>query len=137
LSERVADVLQDMILRGEAKPGDRLPSERELAELFGVSRTVIREAVRRLAGRGLVEAQSGSGIVVTEVHSGVVKDSMNRFLRARAFLHPDRFSDALEMIHEVRTTLETRIAYLAADARTNKDIERLEEAHSLLTKAET
>ncbi len=137
LSERVSDRLQDMILDGHLAPGERLPSERDLAERFGVSRTVIREAVRGLAGRGLVDPQSGPGVIVSEVHSGVVRDSMNRFLRASAFLHPDQFDKALAMIHEVRTTLETRIARLAADTCTREDLTALKATHEVLVTAST
>ncbi len=122
LSERVADQLQELILGGHVAPGERLPSERELAERFGVSRTVIREAVRRLTGTGLVDGRSGSGAVVRAVASSAVRDSMNRFLRSRAFLHPDGLGEALAMLHEVRTMLEVQVAGVAARARTDDDV---------------
>jgi GntR family transcriptional repressor for pyruvate dehydrogenase complex len=125
LSERVADQLQELVLSGSVEPGERLPSERELADRFGVSRTVVREAVRRLTGTGLVEGRAGSGVVVRAVGSGAVRDSMNRFLRSRAFLHPDTLGEALAMIHEVRTMLEVQIAGVAAVARTEEDLTRI------------
>jgi GntR family transcriptional repressor for pyruvate dehydrogenase complex len=127
LSERVADQLQELILSGHIAPGERLPSERELAERFGVSRTVIREAVRRLTGTGLVAGRAGSGVVVREVASNVVRDSMNRFLRSRAFLNPDGLAEALAMLHEVRTMLEVQVAGVAARARSAEDVVRMRE----------
>jgi GntR family transcriptional repressor for pyruvate dehydrogenase complex len=53
--------LRELIVRGEYRPGDRLPPERELAERLGVQRSVVREAIRRLADRGALVAQQGSG----------------------------------------------------------------------------
>jgi GntR family transcriptional repressor for pyruvate dehydrogenase complex len=126
LSETVADRLQEVVLSGHIAPGERLPTERELAERFGVSRTVIREALRRLAGKGLVEARSGAGVTVTQVGASAIQDSMNHFLRSSAFLHPDRFQEALGMIHEVRTMLEVQIAGVAARERRESDLARLE-----------
>jgi len=135
LSERVADQLQALILDGHVAPGERLPSERELAERFGVSRTVIREAVRRLTGTGLVDGRAGSGVVVREVASNVMRDSMNRFLRSRAFLHPDSLGQALAMLHEVRTMLEVQVARVAAGNRTDLDIDRMRTAADAMAAA--
>lgn len=135
LSERVADQLQELILGGHVAPGQRLPSERELADRFGVSRTVIREAVRRLTGTGLVDGRAGSGVVVREVGSTVVRDSMNRFLRSRAFLQPDGLGEALAMLHEVRTMLEVQIAGVAARERRPEDLEVLRAAATAVASA--
>ena len=66
LYEEVADRLQQWIL-DEMKPGDKLPPERQLAEMFGVGRSSIRDAVRRLQAMGLVEPRQGHGTVVCEV----------------------------------------------------------------------
>ncbi len=134
LSESVADRLQDLILSGAVGPGERLPPERELAQRFGVSRTVIREALRRLAGTGLVGGRSGGRIEVREVGSSGVRDSMNRFLRSTAFLDPAGLQDALTKLHEVRTMLELQVAAVAARARTDEDLESMHRsADSLAT----
>jgi len=61
LSSQVAEQIQQLILSRDLKPGDRLPTERELGETFKVSRTVIREAIRTLEARGLAVSQTGSG----------------------------------------------------------------------------
>ena len=66
LAEQVADTIKESILNGDFAPGEALPTEPDLAEAFGVSRAVIRDATRMLAARGLVEAQHGRGVFVTE-----------------------------------------------------------------------
>ena len=63
LSDKVAEMMLDTILSNRLNVGDRLPSERELGEQFGVSRTVVREAVRALVAKGVIEVRSGSGLV--------------------------------------------------------------------------
>ncbi len=66
LAEQVAESLKESILNGDFVPGEALPTEPELAEAFGVSRAVIRDATRMLAARGLVQAEHGRGVFVTE-----------------------------------------------------------------------
>ncbi len=66
LYQQVASALEEAIVGGRYKPGDRLPAERELAEEFGVSRPTVREAMLALEIRGFVEARHGSGIYVRE-----------------------------------------------------------------------
>jgi len=137
LSIRVADRLQDLILDGHVLPGERLPSERELANRFGVSRTVVREAVRRLAGKGLLEPLTGSGILVTEIQTSTIRESMDIYLRSRAFLQPHRLKEALAQVHEVRTMLEIQISGSAAAARLDSDMEYLAAEEALMMSAAT
>ena len=66
LSERVADQLREGIQKGDFAPGAQLPTENALVELFGVSRTVIREAISTLRVDGLVKAHQGRGVFVCE-----------------------------------------------------------------------
>jgi len=61
LYEQIVEQIEDSILKGALKPGDQLPAERELAVRFGVSRTAVREAIKALHEKGLVEAYSGGG----------------------------------------------------------------------------
>src|SRR5580692_74786 len=65
LYEQIVQQIEESILKGALKPGDQLPAERELAQRFGVSRTAVREAVKALREKGLVEAYSGRGTFVT------------------------------------------------------------------------
>src|SRR5215469_14312955 len=59
LYEQIVQQIEESIVKGDLKPGDQLPAERELAQRFGVSRTAVREAVKALREKGLVEAYSG------------------------------------------------------------------------------
>ena len=76
LPDRVARLMLGAISRGELRPGDRLPTERELGDQFGVSRTVIREAVRSLVAKGVLEVRSRSGLSVAAVDSDHVREIM-------------------------------------------------------------
>ena len=119
LSDKVAEMLLSTITTRGLRPGERLPSERELGEQFGVSRTVIREAVRALAAKGVIEARTGSGLRVAAVNAAAVSESMGLFLRG-ALLDYSK-------IHEVRSTLEVDVAGLAAERANDEDIAGLEE----------
>lgn len=121
LSDKVADTMLETILSQELQVGDRLPSERELGEQFGVSRTVVREAVRSLVAKGVIEVRSGSGLRVAAVDAAAVTESMSLFLRGGSF--------DFEKVHEVRALLEVHIAGLAAERATDKDLVRLREVH--------
>lgn len=69
VSERIAQRILGLIANQELRPGDRLPSERELAELLGVSRPSLREAIKSLQAHGRVQVRHGAGVFVTEPHS--------------------------------------------------------------------
>jgi DNA-binding transcriptional regulator YhcF (GntR family) len=84
LSDLVVDQLIQLIQKGKLKLGDRLPPERELAENFGVSRTVIRESIRSLVAKGLLDVRPGSGAVVSIPDSSLVAESMSMIMRLRA-----------------------------------------------------
>jgi len=121
LSDRVAKQLEELILRGLLKTGLKLPSERELADLFGVSRTVIREAVHNLSARGLLEARAGGGgTFVRAPSTDSVTDSLSLLLRSRS---EDYY---IEHLHEVRRVLEVEIAGLAAERASEQDLKKLE-----------
>jgi GntR family transcriptional repressor for pyruvate dehydrogenase complex len=117
LSDQVAEQIQHVIVNGGLRPGDKLPSERELGEQLGVSRTVVREATKALQERGLVKILTGSGTYVSEVESDVVTQSIELYVRGRKHKYRD--------LLEIRKTLEVEIAGLAAERATEEDIERL------------
>ncbi len=81
LAEQVAGSIKEAILAGQWAPGDALPTEPELAEAFGVSRAVVRDATRMLAAQGLVEAQHGRGVFVTESQVEAFGDALLLALR--------------------------------------------------------
>src|SRR5215212_6400669 len=75
LYERVVEKVLELISSGAWKPGFRLPPERELSEAFGVSRTVVREAVKALEARGVLESATGSGVSVRRADFNMVSRS--------------------------------------------------------------
>src|SRR6266550_7559142 len=121
LSDKVADLMLETILSRKLMAGDRLPSERELGEQFGVSRTVVREAVRALVAKGVIEVRSGSGLRVAAVDAAAVSESMSLFMHGGGI--------EFEKVHEVRTVLEVHIAGLAAERASDDDVARLREVH--------
>lgn len=120
LASRVTNQLENLILGNRLQPGNRLPSERELAQQFGVSRTVIREAVSALVAKGLLEVQSGSGTTVRSPTTQAISQSITILLRL------GQSSLEYEKVHEVRRLLEIEIAGLAAERRTDEDLARIE-----------
>ena len=74
LYERIADTIRGQIVAGELREGDRLPNERGIAERFGVSRPVVREAIRALTNDGLVQVRQGSGTYVAGYRRRMVAD---------------------------------------------------------------
>lgn len=120
LSEKVVASITRAIVDGSLVPGQRLLSERELGEQFGVSRTVIREAVRSLVASGLVEARSGRGLQVAEAGPEAVSRAMSMFLQRSAVIDYPR-------VNEVRSALEIDMAGYAAERATPEDVARLRE----------
>ncbi len=117
LADRVVAEIEQRILNGHLAPGARLPPERELAEAMGVSRTILREAVRILVARGLVETQHGVGTTVRALTSQQVVEPLGLYLRAQG-AGIISFHD----LHQVRSLLEVEIAALAASQATDEEI---------------
>lgn len=105
LSERVIATVRAQILSGDFLPGQRLPTEGRLTETFGVSRTVVREAIATLAADGLVETRQGAGVFVRE-RPAMAFSSIGQEIG-------NKISHALNVI-EVRMGLEIESAGLAA-----------------------
>jgi GntR family transcriptional repressor for pyruvate dehydrogenase complex len=119
LSDKVVERLTEAIVSRRLPPGERLPSERDLGNQFKVSRTVVREAIRSLAARGLVRVTSGRRVEVNQLGSEHVADSMRLVVRGREGLDYGK-------VNEVRTALELQTAGLAAQRAKPEDVERLE-----------
>ncbi|MHB1133186.1 MAG: FadR/GntR family transcriptional regulator [Chloroflexota bacterium] len=116
LANRVSAEIEAMIVQRHFQSGDRLPSERELSEQFGVSRTVVREAVRALVAKNLLEVRPGSGTVICTPTSENFADAMSLMIQTGL---PDL---SIEKVIEVRRLLEVTIAGLAAARRTEADL---------------
>jgi GntR family transcriptional regulator, transcriptional repressor for pyruvate dehydrogenase complex len=121
--EQVADQLLHMINSGELKPGDRLPSEAELAADFGVSRTTVREALRILATRNLIQTRKGmaGGHFIVEPTVG----SISEFLVANYGLLTAANTVTLEHLLQAREILEGPAAAIAARNRDDGDLEKI------------
>ena len=122
LYEQVANKIETMIVSRHLKPRDRLPSERDLAESFAVSRTVIREAFKLLEARGLIEILTGNGVFVSQPDSSVVAKSLGMYLHLQGAVRDSEFK-----IHELRRILEVEIAGLAAERATAAELEQLQQ----------
>lgn len=124
LPRRVADRLQSQIIEKRMGEGDRLPTEPELMALFGVSRTVVREAAALLVSRGLVDVKPRRGMTVRAPDGSGVAESL------AAQLQMSRVS--LDQLLEVRLTLESSMAQIAAANRTDGDLDRLDDNLALM-----
>jgi DNA-binding FadR family transcriptional regulator len=131
----VVQRIQDAILDGDISNGDVLPSERELKERFGISRGTLREALRVLEDRGLIEIRKGNrgGIFVRNITTEHASESLAILIRSQEV--------SLEHLAQFRQSVEGDIAALAAQKATSDDISRLrsiaESAAALLRKDRT
>lgn len=124
LSDDIVERLEGMILEGTLKAGERLPAERVLAEQFGVSRPSLREAIQKLAAKGLLVSRQGGGNYVVESLGTTFSDPLLHLLES----NPEAQRDLLEFRH----TLEASCAYYAALRATDVDRERLTAAFNEL-----
>jgi GntR family transcriptional repressor for pyruvate dehydrogenase complex len=120
-SEEVISQLREMIHRGELRPGDRLPPERDLAKLLGVSRPTLRAGIHSLAAVGVLQSRQGAGTFVVKADGPPSLDSSP--LRLMASLHG--FTPA-EMF-EARQSLEMAVAGLAAERATGDHMASMSE----------
>jgi GntR family transcriptional regulator, transcriptional repressor for pyruvate dehydrogenase complex len=125
LYEQIVQQVEDSILKGQLKPGDQLPAERDLAQLFGVSRTAVREAVKTLREKGLVEAYSGRGTFVTDGTSQAIRQSLDLMIRINQ-------QDGSANLAELRMVLEPEIAGLAAPRIEDQLLSAMREAVAVM-----
>lgn len=118
LSDQAMDSILDQIKRGLLRPGDRLPSLRELVSQLGVSQTAVREALRSLVGLGVIDLQAGRGAFVQSVSSEILINPEYLFflLQRETLLHAI----------EVRRALEVEAIALAAERATAEDMGEME-----------
>lgn len=124
-SDQVRDQLEQAIRRGDYAPGDRLPSERELTEMLGVSRVSVREGIRSLEAIGLVEVRHGNGCFVLDPSRRANRD-LARWLEVHR-------EEALELLL-VREPLDELAAALAAERAGARAIAALRKAHEAFAK---
>jgi GntR family transcriptional repressor for pyruvate dehydrogenase complex len=129
LQEQVGFRIEEMITSGQLQVGDRLPSEIEMARQFDVHRSTIREALRVLAQRGLIQMRVGSGSYVSRVSPAVVAESMDTYFVSNESSYED--------VVVLRTLLEPGIAALAALRAEPEDLQNLEAALQKMEEALT
>lgn len=128
LYQQIVEQIERRIIAGDLKVGDQLPSERELAEQFAVSRIAVREAVKALREKGLVEIRPGKGTFITNGTSGVVRNSLGLLIKFGS-------TDGSSNLVEVREILEPEIAALAATRITDEQIAAMSEAVGIMDTA--
>ena len=126
LPARIAQQIGSDIQEGRLKPGDRLPTEHFLAKSFGVSRSVVREAIAQLRNEGLVETRQGVGAFVTERQNRTIRIDDGELLER------DGFQD----LFQLRIPLEIEAAGLAALHHKEADLTRIDEALERMTGSE-
>ncbi len=117
LYKNIVSQVREMIISGTLKKGDRLPSERDLANQFGVSRTAVREAIKSLSEIGLVDIMVGRGTFVANNTADRIVESVNLLLNVEQV--------KMEDLHYARNVLEMPIARLAARNCTDENIKQL------------
>lgn len=127
ISDAIAASLERRILEGSLRAGDRLPPERELAAELGVSRPSLREAIQKLASKGLLQSRQGGGTFVTDCLESTFYDPWQEMIGA----HPNLRDDLLEF----RRMLEGQAAEWAAERATEADLKRLSETFAALSQA--
>src|SRR6202041_970887 len=120
--------IEESVLKGALKAGDQLPAERDLAQRFGVSRTAVREAVKALREKGLVEAYSGRGTFITDGTTQAVRQSLDLVGKMGQ-------PEGSTHLAEVRAILEPEIAALAAIRIQEPELSTMREAVTTMDRA--
>ena len=111
LSQSVVRQIEHLILQGILRPGERLPSERELADRLAVSRPSLREAVATLEAAGLLATRPGSGIYVADVLGSAFSPALVRLFST----HPDAVADYVAFRRDLEGMAADRAARLGSD----------------------
>lgn len=127
LYQQVAEDIERLILEGSYLPETRLPAEQELANTYGVSRNVVREALKSLKENGLVLIRTGSGSFVRRPTAKPISEAVHRFIR-----HGANGISFLQLF-EARRIIEPDFAHLAAQRATDDDLKKI---HTALTAME-
>jgi GntR family transcriptional repressor for pyruvate dehydrogenase complex len=128
LYERIVEQIETAIVAGELKVGETLPPERELAAQFAVSRTAVREAVKILREKGLIEIHPGRGTFVTNNAPNSMRQSFDSLIKFGP-------NDGSANLVEVREILEPEIAALAATRMTDEYIADMQDAVDIMDSA--
>lgn len=128
--ESIVTQIEEAIFRGELRPGERLPSERDLTTEFAVSRATVREALRVLESSGLIQSRQGDPTGGAEVKK-FSPDILNRSLTAMVHLEQFDLTDLVQF----RMAIEGSATFLAAVCHTPEQLTRMEVAHADMASA--
>lgn len=123
VAERLAESLKGAIVKGRLRPGDALPSERDLAEKYAVNRSSVREAVRRLEAWGLVQVRHGGATRVTDYLLSAGMGLLPSLVEVGSKVDPDVLKD----LHDIRGMLMGWCAERAAQSADPASVARLDE----------
>ncbi len=129
LYETIADKIERLILTEEMQTDSKMPSEQYLADSFGVSRPVIREALKLLRERGLITSRQGAATVITEPCTDVLARNLNRIILMK--------NVTPMQVYQIRMVLEMMSIHQAAERFTEKDIEELCELNGDMIKSKS
>lgn len=126
LSNEIVNNLCELISGKQLKPGEKIPSEIELSQMMGVSRSSVREAIKILASRNIVEVIRGKGTYVCQ-EPGLSKDPLGV-----GFINDDNL---LYFLFETRLLVEPGVAYLAAKRATKSDLKKIKDCYQRIVQA--
>jgi GntR family transcriptional repressor for pyruvate dehydrogenase complex len=125
ISEEIVGQIKKLISKGELKPGDRIPSERDLAAMLGVSRPSVREAIMVLEAMGFLDSRQGGGTFVRALTEASITDPLARLVEQRD-------PELLRALVEVRMGLESWSAYLAAQRAEADEVAELRRIYEVM-----
>lgn len=129
--DKIIDQIRNLIISGQLNPGDKLPSERQLASRIGLGRTHVRDAIKRLEFYGILKTHPQSGTVVAGIGISALEGLISNILKIEK-------SDFASLV-ETRVILEIEAARLAAEHRTEENLIEIENAlkkHHEVTKVD-
>ena len=125
ISEEIVEQIKILISQGDLKPGDRLPSERELSTMLGVSRPSVRESIMVLEAMGFLESRQGGGTFVRALTESSIADPLAKLIEKKD-------PQLLRSLAEVRMGLESWSAFLAAQRASDHDIEEIRRLYGVM-----
>ncbi|PLX98248.1 MAG: FadR family transcriptional regulator [Desulfuromonas sp.] len=127
ISEEIVEQIKQLISSGDLKPGERVPSERELSTMLGVSRPSVREAIMVLEAMGFLESRQGGGTYIRSLTEMTIADPLSSLVGSKQ-------PKILYALTEVRMGLETWSAYLAAQRATEDQIQQMRSLYTIMEK---
>lgn len=130
ISEEIVEQIKKLIVKGELRPGDRVPSERDLASMLGVSRPSVREAIMVLEATGFLDSRQGGGTFVRALTETSITDPL-------AILVEEKDPELLRALVEVRMGLESWAAFLAAQRAEPQELAELRRLYEIMAEQAT